>query len=330
MFNRILSVFILGATLAVPGAAQAEVPPYMQYQGYLTSMADEPVNGFFTMIFGLYRETQGGEAVWSEEREGVEVTAGRFTVRLGDRTPVDGAVFGQGQLYLQVSVEGDTLEPREAVSTVAHAFHAGVADNVVGDITPRSISVGGQPVIDENGRWVGEIAGLQGPQGERGEVGPQGPQGEQGPQGDQGIQGPVGPQGDQGIQGLVGLQGDQGIQGPVGPQGDQAPAGVFSCEETAIYCNSNGERTQMHANGRHAVGTCQFEQNILCFWGQNAWRGDRATAQVRCRENFYALIGGQEGRVTTEERTLRCADQGNPREAIATESLTCCGIVPAR
>ena len=64
MFNRILSSFLLVASLALPGAAQAEVPPYMQYQGYLTSMADEPVSGFFTMTFGLYREAEGGEPVW--------------------------------------------------------------------------------------------------------------------------------------------------------------------------------------------------------------------------------------------------------------------------
>ena len=69
MFSRILSSFLLVAALALPSAAQAEVPPYMQYQGYLTSMADEPVSGFFSMTFGLYREAEGGEPVWSEERD---------------------------------------------------------------------------------------------------------------------------------------------------------------------------------------------------------------------------------------------------------------------
>jgi hypothetical protein len=105
---------------------------------------------------------------------------------------------------------------------------------------------------------------------------------------------------------------------------------VFSCEETSVYCNSNGDVTQLHSNGRHAVATCQFEENILCFWGQNAWRGDRATAHVRCRDNFYALTGGEDGRSSTENRTVRCAAQNNHLQAVATAGLTCCGIVPAR
>ena len=267
MFSRILSSFLLVASLALPSAAQAEVPPYMQYQGYLTSMADEPVSGFFSMTFGLYRDAEGGEPVWSEEREGVEVAAGRFVVRLGDRAPIDGAVFGQGQLYLQVSVEGDTLEPREAVSTVAHAFHAGVADNVVGDITPRTVSVGGQPVIDENGRWVGEIAGLQGPQGERGEVGPtgsagatgeRGPVGERGPRGDRGERGPSGLQGDPGPQGEVGLQGETGPQGDRGPRGEQGQAGVRG---------EQGERGPMGPTPQH-----EWDGRRVRFSrGLNAW-----------------------------------------------------------
>lgn len=45
-------------------------------------------------------------------------------------------------------------------------------------------------VIDSEGRWVGEPAGLQGPQGA---PGPQGEQGLPGPQGGQGEQGPPGP-----------------------------------------------------------------------------------------------------------------------------------------
>ena len=45
------------------------------------------------------------------------------------------------------------------------------------------IAVGGEGIVDENGMWVGDPTGIQGPQGEPG------------PQGPQGIQGPAGPVG---------------------------------------------------------------------------------------------------------------------------------------
>ena len=215
------AALVVGSVLLLAAPkAQAEVPPFMQYQGYLTSMTDEPISGFFTMSFALYAQAESGEPLWSEEREGVEVAAGRFSLRLGDRTPIDGAVFRQGQLYLQVTVEGDTLAPREAVSSVAHAFHAAVADDVTDRaIHPRSVSIGEQVVIDEQGRWVGDATGLRGPQGDQGIQGEQGVQGERGIQGEQGVRGAQGFQGDQGLRGASGPQGDRGSQGEAGLRG---------------------------------------------------------------------------------------------------------------
>ena len=67
-----------------------------------------------------------------------------------------------------------------------------------------------------------QLAGLQGPQGEKGDTGAQGPKGDPGETGPQGLQGHQGEKGDTGAQGP---QGEQGIQGPEGPKGDTGPAG---------------------------------------------------------------------------------------------------------
>ena len=51
-----------------------------------------------------------------------------------------------------------------------------VARDVNGIINPAGINIGGVPVIDAQGRWVGSTTGIAGPRGETGPAGPQGPQ----------------------------------------------------------------------------------------------------------------------------------------------------------
>ena len=80
-----------------------------------------------------------------------------------------------------------------------------------------------QMVIDSEGKWVGDKAGLQGDQGVQG---PQGDIGQDGPQGLIGDNGPQGPQGDIGPDGPQGLKGDNGSQGPQGNIGPDGPQGL--------------------------------------------------------------------------------------------------------
>jgi hypothetical protein len=91
--------------------------------------------------------------------------------------------------------------------------------------SPTGFSVGGAPVIDSTGTWVGPpVQGVPGPPGPQGPIGPPGgPVGPPGPQGPQGPVGAVGPQGPQGPQGIAGPTGPPG--GPPGPQGPAGPAG---------------------------------------------------------------------------------------------------------
>lgn len=76
-----------------------------------------------------------------------------------------------------------------------------------GALDVSSLSVGGTPVIDADGTWVGPSAGLTGPRGATGEVGPIGPEGPEGPIGATGPQGPQGPQGPSGIVQILPLAG---------------------------------------------------------------------------------------------------------------------------
>jgi hypothetical protein len=66
---------------------------------------------------------------------------------------------GHSSLYLELRVEGDKLSPRQHIGAVPYAQ---VALNATGDITPKSISVAGNPVIDATGKWVGDTTNLSG------------------------------------------------------------------------------------------------------------------------------------------------------------------------
>jgi hypothetical protein len=112
--------------------------------------------------------------------------------------------------------------------------------NVKGKLNADALYIGGEPIINQRGEWVGSTDNLRGPQGVQG---PKGDQGEgctitqdsiicgesvvtletlRGPRGDRG---PHGIQGPQGIRGPEGIQGPQGDIGPIGPQGLQGPKG---------------------------------------------------------------------------------------------------------
>ena len=72
-----------------------------------------------------------------------------------------------------------TLAAHAGGVSVTEVQWAGVADHatdVMGeDIHPRTVSIGDTTVIDENGAWVGDAAGLRGPEGPAGPAGPEGP-----------------------------------------------------------------------------------------------------------------------------------------------------------
>ena len=289
-----LALVLLSVTAT--GAQGADAPPFMQYQGQLSNAAGEAEDGFFTFEFSLYAAAEGGEAVWTELREGVEVKNGHFALRLGDRSPIDGSIFRQGQLYLQISVEGSILLPREPLSTVAHAFHADVASDVSGAINPTSIRIGDRVVINEQGEWVGVSDGLRGavgpagepgPQGLPGETGAQGPQGAIGPRGEVGEQGATGPRGESGPQGPAGAAGPPGAVGPRGATGAQGPAGSQGPQGARGPTGPQGATGPRGATGPAgaAGGTARGTLAGGCYYNANQQSCGNAYAPSACTQN---------------------------------------------
>jgi len=56
-----------------------QIPPKMNYQGYLTDSGGTPIHGTVTMVFSIYDVSSGGTALWNETQS-VVVNQGVYIV----------------------------------------------------------------------------------------------------------------------------------------------------------------------------------------------------------------------------------------------------------
>lgn len=116
-------------TAPTPSRPEA-VPETMNYQGLLEE-GGEPSAGTKSMIFRLFDTELGGTPLWEESQNVTVEENGLFNVMLGEVTPITGLDFSL-LYYLEIEVEGETLSPRQALSSVGYAKMADEA-GVAGD-----------------------------------------------------------------------------------------------------------------------------------------------------------------------------------------------------
>ena len=174
--TRLVILFLALAAGSVWGST-------ITYQGRLEQQG-QPFNGTADLELRLFDAAGGGAQIGPvQARNGVSIQNGQFQVELD----FGGGAFDGSPRYLQVSVNGTTLNPRQAVTATPVALFA--------------------------------LAGNEGPAGPPGEPGPSGAAGPEGPAG------PPGPQGASGPQGESGPAGPMGPEGPQGPPGEPAADG---------------------------------------------------------------------------------------------------------
>jgi len=127
----VLALFLLGSgilALALTPSKSLEepsVPPVITYQGLLSDEGGDPLTGRYTMTFGLYSVSDGGEPLWMETQP-VTATSGLFNVYLGATHTLSETLFDGQNLYLGVAVgTDDEMRPRTRVASVPYAFTAG-------------------------------------------------------------------------------------------------------------------------------------------------------------------------------------------------------------
>jgi len=134
----------------LPARTSLAAPNAVNYQGILNDSAGLPVpDQTYNMAFRIYDATTGGTLLY-EEFQSVSTVNGTYNVLLGTGTPTtgtfDAALFSADNRWLEVEVNGETLTPRQQVTSVAfslqaeEAAHAAAADDAT--------TLAGQPAAD--------------------------------------------------------------------------------------------------------------------------------------------------------------------------------------
>lgn len=149
-FTGRCSVILALAICCGPGgerACRADVPGRIGYQGKLTDDSGRLVaDGSYTMTFRLFDALTGGAEKWSEAQAGVPVTNGLFHSLLGSTNDMT-AVFQQNDaLWLEITVAGETLSPRQEMAGVGYAMRtAGIG------VQGGNVTIGGTLNVDTVG-----------------------------------------------------------------------------------------------------------------------------------------------------------------------------------
>ena len=95
------------------------VPRRISYQGLLTKADGSPTeDGSYEVIFRLYNTADGGDPIWTESQE-VTVNNGIISTVLGNTNPF--TTIPQ-EAYLELTVEGSTLSPRQLLTSVFYSI----------------------------------------------------------------------------------------------------------------------------------------------------------------------------------------------------------------
>ena len=115
-------VLVTALSLLVAGAAQA-VPDVVSYAARVENDAGL-FSGTVSATFQLFGAATGDTELWSENAASIVVIGGDLAHDLGSIEPLDDTVLARDDLFLQVTINGDVLEPRAAIRAVPFALLA--------------------------------------------------------------------------------------------------------------------------------------------------------------------------------------------------------------
>ncbi|MBL8920554.1 MAG: hypothetical protein JNJ54_16945 [Myxococcaceae bacterium] len=143
---------VVAAGVLLASLAFAQVPDRLGYSGRLLRANGTPETGTVSLTFSLYDSASGGSQLWTEQQMVMLTSDGLYATTLGASTAIPGSVFDgstAGSRYLEISVNGSALVPRQLINSVPWAL---TAKNVRGGtVDATGIRVNSQDLL-VNGR----------------------------------------------------------------------------------------------------------------------------------------------------------------------------------
>jgi|GEM_PF-867671 len=134
MKARILFTAFLIAVFCTAFSSYADGPQMINYQGYLTDAAGDPIDYPVDITFRIYDDSTAGNLLWDESHLAVSVEQGVFNVLLGSVDSISVAVFDGDTRYLEIAVDGrGPMTPRRRMVSVPYAIRAQKADEADND-----------------------------------------------------------------------------------------------------------------------------------------------------------------------------------------------------
>jgi hypothetical protein len=133
-------VFLVASLVAQSQTAQipstsAQVPRLVKVSGALNDGTGKTLTGIVGVTFSLYRDQEGGAALWLETQNVRVDGNGRYSVSLGGSEPegLPADLFAAGQArWLGVQASGQSEQPRILLLSVPYALKAADADTLGG------------------------------------------------------------------------------------------------------------------------------------------------------------------------------------------------------
>jgi trimeric autotransporter adhesin len=145
----LLFVLSMAAQTSGSSPASAQVPPpLIQFSNVATDEGGTTLSGVVSITFSLYSNQQGGEPLWTETQNNIQLDpTGHYSVELGITKPngVPTALFTTGEArWLGVKIAGQAEQARVLLLSVPYALKAGDAATI-GGLPPSAFVMAATP-----------------------------------------------------------------------------------------------------------------------------------------------------------------------------------------
>ena len=135
-FLVVLQCSLFSAAQQSATAANATVPPLIPFSSVATDEGGNSLSGVVNITFSLYAAQQGGEPLWTETQNNIQLDpTGHYSVQLGITQPngVPTTLFTTGEArWLGVRIAEQVEQPRVLLLSVPYALKAGDAATIGG------------------------------------------------------------------------------------------------------------------------------------------------------------------------------------------------------